>query len=195
MTKLTGNDALFTLGARPFVFDIDYTGTATSAEIYVQTFKQGKLIKPYFAVGGCIFVPPVRNLKTKIYVTIFDSKTSVMKLNTQEHIEGDFFRFKSDMKDANGEVGGGSTVVPANEMEISGFECWNGVYSGSSDLSKDYIPIGVIKSNPTGGGMSVPADLPSTQSELSSDNKECNYVVFYLRLNRTASPSLPSGSH
>jgi len=52
MTRTSGNDALFMLGGQPFVFDFDYSGTATEAELYVQAFKDGKLTMPYLSVGG-----------------------------------------------------------------------------------------------------------------------------------------------
>jgi hypothetical protein len=183
MTRSTGNDALFMLGAQPFVFDIDYSGTATAAELYIQAFKDGKLTKPYAAVGGFSgFAKPVHPLKIRICVNIFDSRTSVMKLANPNKIDGDFFRFVSDTKYENSEGSGGITTISTDEMEYSGMQTWGLVYH--PDLSKEFIPVGYLKSTKK-SGMSVGAEIPGDGSKLEEG---CDYVVFYLKLNKHAGP-------
>jgi hypothetical protein len=188
MTRTSGNDALFTLGAQPFVFDIDYTGTATSAELYVQAFKDGILTRPYMEVGGCIFAKPVRNPKLKIYLNIFDSRTSVMKLAPQNKIEGDFFRFVSDVRFDNSEASGGTTTVSTDQMEISGMQTYGSF--DKPDVSKEFIPVGYIKSKKT-GPMYAGADMTKDGLKLEAG---CDYVVFYLKLHRQIPPDVSNVS-
>jgi hypothetical protein len=190
MTRTSGNDALFMLGAQPFVFDIDYTGTATGAELYVQAFKDGKLTKPYMSVGGFGgFSKPVRNPKLKIYVNIFDSRTSVMTLAPQNKIEGDFFRFTSEVKFGNSESSGGIATVSTEQMEIGGMQTYGPVYH--PDLSKELVPVGYIKSTKKGNISSDDA-IPGDGRKLEAG---CDYVVFYLKLNQQPAPGVTNGGH
>jgi hypothetical protein len=187
MTRTSGNDALFILGAQPFVFDIDYKGTATTAYISIQAFKDGKLTLPYLEIGGCGFTEPMSNLKLKINVNIFDSRTSVMKLAPGTKIEGDFFRIVSDVKDRNSEVSGGNTIVSTNQMEMGGMQTWGAIYK--PDLAKELIPIGYFKSKKTGGIM-----VGGDSEELLKSDPDCDLIIFYLKINRQVTLGV-SGSH
>jgi hypothetical protein len=189
MTRTSGHDALNMLGAQPFVFDVDYSGTATSAYLYVQAFKDGILTKPYLEIGGCGFSKPILNPRLKIYVDILDSRTSVMKLTPQNKIEGDFFRFLSDVIFGNSEASGGSATVSTDQMEIGGMQTYGPVYR--PDLSKELIPVGYIKSTKKGNISSDDA-IPGDGRQLEAG---CDYVVFYLKLNQQPAPGVTNGGH
>jgi len=194
MTRTTGNDALSMLGAKPFVFDIDHSGTATRAELYVQAFKGGKLTRPYLSIGGIGgFTEPVQHLKLKIYVDIFDSRTSVMKLATQSKVEGDFFRFVTATKYDNTEFGGGDKTISTDQLEIAGSCTWGSF--PNPDLSKKFIPVGYIKS--TKGGPLSAAIPKIIGDEIKQDEgfEKCDYLIFYLELDEQPAPVVSSGGH
>jgi len=183
MTETSGNDALVMLGAQSFVFDFDYSGTATEAELFVQAFKDGKLTKPYMSIGGVGgFNKPVQKLKLKIYVDIFDSRTSVMKLATQNKVEGDFYRITSSAKWDNSQFGGGDKTISTDQMECSGFRTCGPV--SHPDLSHEYVPVGCLKSTRK-GTLGAGLEIPGDGSKLEEG---CDYVIFYLRLNKHAGP-------
>ena len=194
MTSTMGHDALHLLGAKSYVIDIDYSGTATRAELYVQAFKGGKLTRPYLSIGGIGgFTEPVQHLKLNIYVNIFDSRTSVMKLATQNKVEGDFFRFVTATKYDNTESGGGDKTISTDQMEIAGSWTWGSF--PNPDLSKKFIPVGYIKS--TKGGPLSAAIPKIIGDEIKKDAgfETCDYLIFYLELDEQPAPAVSSGGH
>ena len=112
-----------------------------------------------------------------------------MKLATQNKIEGDFFRFTSDTKYGNAESGGGDKTVSTDQMEINGLRTWGPV--SHPDLSKDFIPVGYIKSTKK-AGLSSGGEIPGDGRRLEEG---CDYVVFYLKLHDNPPPGPSNAAH
>ena len=160
-----------------FDLNIQYTGQAEKAEIYVAAYSGNTQTHPRMSVAGIggFVDPPVPGFHIKPRLVVLDSEHSPLKTSLGPDGPDAGYRILSTVKHDDTVFGGGRKIIPRNALELHGMRSW-GTFD-NYDLSKDYIPIFYVKATRT-GSMSARKPIRNGQLDLP-DDVDC--LIFYLK--------------